>query len=45
VLAILAAWEIMTSAQRLAWLAALDVPAERPRRGRPRKTAQPLRDG
>jgi hypothetical protein len=36
--AVLAAWEIMTPEQRLAWLAALGVAAERPRRGRPRKS-------
>lgn len=33
--AIIAAWEIMTPEQRLLWLMALGVPAERPRRGRP----------
>lgn len=35
--AIIAAWEIMTPEQQRAWLSALDVPAERPRRDRPRK--------
>jgi len=37
VTAAIAAWEIMTLAQRRAWLAALGVPAERPPRGRPRQ--------
>lgn len=36
-LVVIAAWEIMTPEQRAAWLAALGVSAERPRRGRPRK--------
>lgn len=35
-LAIIVAWEIMSPEQRQAWLAALGVEADRPRRGRPR---------
>jgi len=35
--AIIAAWEIMSPDQRTSWLAELGVSAERPRRGRPRK--------
>ncbi|HEX5321483.1 MAG TPA: hypothetical protein VFW46_20165 [Stellaceae bacterium] len=41
VAAVIAAWEIMAPEQRRAWLAALGVPAERPRRGRPRKPSIP----
>ncbi|HZT90313.1 MAG TPA: hypothetical protein VFA12_20400 [Stellaceae bacterium] len=36
--AVLTAWEVMTPQQRMTWLAALGVAAERPRRGRPRKS-------
>lgn len=35
--AVIAAWEIMSPEQRLAWLAERDVPTDRRRRGRPRK--------
>jgi hypothetical protein len=38
--AIVAAWEIMSPEQRAAWLAALGVPLDRPRRGRPRKSSR-----
>ena len=41
-LALIAAWEIMSPDQRLAWLAALGVDAPRPTRGRPRKVAAGL---